>query len=207
MFNRIIEGLRISLFFLVALFIWAIWSLEPLLKNNPADFQAAGSIVVAWAILFYGRDRLARENAIHSSNKALLVAAHNSIEARLELHKSIAENTQNMNMMAYAKLIRLLGIRDSELGCNDEAIERLELTVNDTKKHIELHEAAVDADGELSKQLELSNDVESTQKPWTKLLYRAELGFAVFGTLQWGYGDKWVGAAHVLVPGLKHWWY
>ena len=206
MFRKLAETLRISVFFLVAFSIWATWSIAPFFQNRPADFQAAGSIVVAWAIFFYGKDRLFRENAIHSSNKALFTAAHNSLNARLEFHRSLAENTQNMNSLAYARLLRVLGLRDEELGDNDKAIQNLEATSEETEAHYKLGEDARRADMELEKQIGRSNEMEEVQGKWTKIVYIAELGLVIFGTIQWGYGDRWVEAVHATYPELNLWW-
>lgn len=206
MFRKIGEALRVSAFFLIALSIWAIWSVNPFFSNNPTDFQAAGSIIVAWAIFFYGRDRLFRENAINASHKALFVAAYNSVNARLAFHQSLAENTQNMNSLAYAKLLKMLGIKDQDLGDNDDAIEDLERSLQETEQHYQLGQNSRDADVELERQLSLSDETELVQGKWTRILYVVELAMVVFGTIQWGYGDRWVVATHNAFPELSMWW-
>ena len=206
MFEKAMERLRVSAYFLIAFFIWAIWSIEPFFANRPQDFQAAGSIIVAWAIFFYGRNRLIREDAIHASNKQLFVASHNFLITHLELHQSKADNTANMNSLSYARLLKMFGLKDREMGDTDEAIEALKRSVDNLEKHTQLVENARAADAALTDSIEFNQKTEGAETTWAKIIYRVELGLVIFGTLQWGYGDRWVNSFHKNLPQLESWW-
>ena len=84
MFEKLPHIVSASLFSICAIGIWAVWSLPAFLQNNPADFQASGSIIVAYAIYSYGRDRTSRERAVAKSQENALISSHNMILKRLE---------------------------------------------------------------------------------------------------------------------------
>lgn len=187
---------RIVGFVALTICIWLAWSLPPILAKNPEAFQAAGSIIVAWSILFYARDRSSREKLIqqHRHNAMILVA--NRLDARIEFADSLANNTADMHTLAYAKVLKKLGLQDSELGNTDQIIDNLEASYREaeepTSKHSQLYQKLVTAETEATAAIELMTSEESVQSPWVRLLYNVELLFAAFGTLQWGYGNQWL---------------
>ena len=145
MFEKLPHIVSASLFSICAIGIWAVWSLPAFLQNNPADFQASGSIIVAYAIYSYGRDRTSRERAVAKSQENALISSHNMILKRLEFQESLAENTSNMHSLSYLKLCKALGLRDDAVGDQDAAISVLEQNMREYMEHYTLYDKLVNA--------------------------------------------------------------
>jgi hypothetical protein len=123
-----------------------------------------------------------------------MILVANRLDARIEFADSLANNTADMHTLAYAKVLKKLDLQDSELGNTDKIIENLEASYREaqepTSKHSQLYQKLVTAETEATAAIELMKSEESVQSPWVRLLYIVELLFAVFGTLQWGYGNQ-----------------
>ncbi|MFK7964935.1 MAG: hypothetical protein AB8C46_13310 [Burkholderiaceae bacterium] len=59
---------------LLAVVVWLILCLPPLLSNRPDSFQASGSIIVVVAILIYARERTRRESEVSQAQRIQIVA-------------------------------------------------------------------------------------------------------------------------------------
>lgn len=194
MFSAMPHWLRASFSSIIAIFIWAIWSLPSLIENRPVDFQASGSIIVAWAIFSYGRDRAKREKAISNAQTNAMVSAHNYLHAELEFSKSLSHNTSNMHSLSHLKILQALGMQDSNVKDTEEAIKSLELEAADQFEHNSLFAKLQVASKKAEDDLKMATNMNIEQGKWVGHITRVELVFAIIGTLQWGYGDRWVTA-------------
>ncbi len=206
MFEKSKSFLRIFLFFIIAICIWAIWSLGSLINNNPADFQAAGSIIVAWAIVDYGQDRKSREKIRNMYQTNLVLSAIKYQAALLEMHERRAENTANRDALVHFRLLETLGLKDSAVADQRLAIKELEALAEDNSENERLHNQLVSAQKLAQSDQEAWVAHEKEYEPWLRYVARAELVMVVFGTLQWGYGDRWVATVHTQLVPLAHSW-
>jgi hypothetical protein len=78
---------RVLLFHLVFLAVWCVFSLPAFLRNDPTSFQAAGSIVVAFAIYNLSRARADYER-VHQAHFINRFSAH---VLRLDEHHKAQE--------------------------------------------------------------------------------------------------------------------
>jgi len=187
---------RAALFIIVTVFIWCSFSLVPLLENNPDSFQAAGSIIVAWAVIFYVRNRTSRERQISLAQRDAMICSFNRQEAFREFADSLANNTANMFSLSYLTLLRTLGLQDEFISDMDKEIANLRTAQSETKAHDKLYDRMLEANDRSNQANATWMDFEKSQQPWTTLLGRVELVFIVVGTIQWGYGNHWVVALH-----------
>lgn len=206
MYKTIMSFFRKFLFILIALIIWAIWSLGPLLNNNPADFQAAGSIIVAWAIVFYGRERVSREKirGIYQSNA--LFSSIKYLETRQQMHEKIAENTANRDALCHFRLLETLGLKDTAVPDQLLAIRELEMLAKDDTENEKLYRDFRSAQERSHAYRNEWNEHEERHEPWLRVIARLETVAVVFGTLQWGYGDRWVKMIHDTTIPLSAGW-
>ena len=196
--------LRAFLFLLSSTGIWLVWCLGPLLANEPSRFQATGSIIVAWGIFSFGRNKIKREKSIAMTEKNELVSAIEYIRQQLSFHESLATNTANVHTLQHYQLLETLGMNYENGPDLEKEIAHFEKLTGDHSNHNRLHAEL------LAKQKTALNDatrmksVRSEQQPWVQLLTKLELFFVIFGTLQWGYGDVWVELLHnELIPLLN----
>tara|TARA_Y100000815_G_C13303217_1_gene485424 strand:+ start:783 stop:1436 length:654 start_codon:yes stop_codon:yes gene_type:complete len=186
------QRLKTFLFVLCSFAIWCNFCLAALLSNDPSGFQTSGTIIIAWGVFWYGRDRVAFEKSIQATQRNQLFSAVNHLNARLDYHESLTENTQNQNTLSHLKLLKVLNIKDQMGRTPDADIASLEELLSDQTRHDNIFEKLrketelVASDKEIAKQLNFS------QSHWEKVSGRVELWFIIIGTLQSGYGDQFV---------------
>ena len=187
---------RAFFFSFAALGFWLIWCLDPLLNNKPESFQAAGSIIVAWGIYSYGRERSTREKILNSINTGAIISAVNRVSAAQEFHESVAENTANIHLLNHYRLIKSLGMKAPEVGDLNSAIAKLEAILANRERHDELYDKFVKMHDVVLEDTNQMRSARDGHEPWVKFLTKLELYFVLFGTLQWGYGNLWVETLH-----------
>ncbi|MEM7318066.1 MAG: hypothetical protein AAF408_03490 [Pseudomonadota bacterium] len=190
MFRSLALPTRAFLFVVTTIGIWCIWCLGPLLSGDEKAFQAAGSIIVAWAVASWGADRGSRQRIISKYQENAFVSAINAQEAKMRLHEKLSHDTADMHSLSYFKLLRTLGLKDEAVDNQDKAIAELEVAQRDRSETKKLHQEAEFA---VKNQIKANREwqlVNSEEEPWVRLLLRIELFFVVLGTIQWGYGDQ-----------------
>jgi hypothetical protein len=185
----------------LAVAFWLVWCLDPLLNNKPERFQAAGSIMVAWGIYRFGKERLTREKILNSANAGAIISAINRLSAAQSFHESLAENTANMHSLNHYKLMKQLRVKSQHIDDIDSAIEELEARLSDRTKHDELYDKFVSLHNDVTDAVDEKSVARNRHEPWVGYLASLELYFVIFGTLQWGYGNFWVETLHQgLIP-------
>ena len=187
---------RAFLFVIGAISIWLIWSLEPMLSNEPIRFQAAGSIIVAWSIFSFGRDKILREKSISTTENNAIISEISRLRNHLEFSESLAENTANSHTLQHYQLLKSLGMTYPTISDLDQEIKILEDLLADKEHHSQQYEALKVAHNSSIHAIKRSKIVRKEQEPWIRLLTKLELFFAIFGTLQWGYGNVWIEILH-----------
>lgn len=187
---------RHAVFSASAALIWLIFSLPPLILNNPDAFQASGSIIVAWAVLFYARDRARRENEIVKAQRQQLVAILDEHDAWGDYHAVKSKIEFQEHELRHLKLLKSLGHAASGETGVAEQIAELEADLADRSALEKLRIRREAKDREAKDAAKRAEATARHQGPAAKLLSRLELVLIVYGTLQWGYGDKWVGLVH-----------
>ncbi len=126
------------------------------------------------------------------SQKDLITDAIQLGQARQEYDASLAENTANVHMLNHLQLLRTLGLRDTNIPDIDLEVSKLKQLTEDRTEHNKIYKNLVDKSEQVKKSQEASDRVSNVQGKWAKRVGRVELWFVIFGTLQWGYGNKWV---------------
>ncbi len=184
---------RMTLFFLLALMIWLVFCLPPLLTNRPDAFQASGSLIVIMAILIYARERALRQNDV-------ALAQRNQINAMLDEHDTWGSyhesRVKRSALETEAQLIELrCAVSDNKEQTSElnSRIAQIQKTLSESRSHHEhLHQQMQKSH---AKWVEVHSDAEEivqSQGPAAKSLERLEIALVVIGTLQWGYGDQLV---------------
>lgn len=182
---------RKSLFALVMVLFWFLISLPALSSGDPLAFQASGSLVVAAGIILLATRRLDFSQRIQNSELAALLAAINRLEALRKLTEERLHITFDLHMLQIAELSRRAGVP------NPNGPE----TTDEIRKHAEELERRIAGRTEIPPPPEETdaitaiNDLTTAREffdPWLPFLWRLELLFIIFGTLQWGYGNQWV---------------
>lgn len=101
-----------------------------------------------------------------------------------------------MHTLSYLKVLRKLGLQDTEAGNTEQTISELEERWNDQVGHTKLHAKLGLETKRASKAGRYLEELVGVQEPWARFLGCVELWFIIFGTIQWGYGNKWVEILH-----------
>lgn len=187
--------IRATLFFISFVAIWSVWSLPPLIANQPEEFQAAGSIIVAWGILFLIPQRVRHESTIRVAEEIAIVSLIERLEAHRKISDSKTELTFDLHMAQIAQLSKHVGAPNLIGPETDEEIGALSKSIQE-RTGGRTHMPPPKEDATAQRSLDQLRSIRSNFNPWLKLLWRIELGFMAFGTLQWGYGNQWVGPIH-----------
>lgn len=193
MFKKILGKIRAFLFVITAFAFWALFSLEALLENKPLDFQAAGSLVVCIAIFQYGLQKIKGTEYLANVNDTMVFTTLSYLRSRFEFTDSLTKNTFNLRELNRANLIKKLDLGASYEDV-DEKIEELENFFENLADHESKHQKMIARERAMLDAHAVWERNNNQQRSWAKLSGNIELALLIFGTLQWGYGDRWVRA-------------
>ena len=83
-------------------------------------------------------------------------------------------------------------MRDDAVGDQDAAISVLEQNMREYMEHYSLYDKLVNAYEHAEEDRKLAIKTSDLQSKWITIIGTIELWFLIFGTLQWGYGDRWI---------------
>lgn len=193
--DRIPFWLRAALSTLSYLGVWIAFSLPPLLNNQPEAFQAAGSIVVAWGVLFIGTKKIQYETSLRIADEVMITSALNRLEAHRRISDERTELTFDVHMLQIAQISAHSGVPNTIGPQSPEEIQDLSESIQQrTSKG--MFRPPPPEDEQATKALTQLKSIRSKFDPWVKLMWRMELTFVIFGTLQWGYGNHWAVALY-----------
>ena len=187
--------LRYTGYFLCFSGIWAIFSLGHLMANEPEAFQAAGSIVVAFAVFTLARSRVSYESALRRSQEIFIAAYLKKLDEQRKINEQRTENTFRMHALQIAQMSMHLNVPSIVGPSNAEELRREEEELQQLFANGS-HFPPIEAVSELGKaQTQLETNV-SNLEPWANFIWKLEVFFIILGTLQWGYGNFWVTFIH-----------
>ncbi len=187
--------LRALLYTLSYLAIWANFSLPHLIENRPVEFQAAGTLIIAWAIFFLGRHRLQYEQATHSAETHALIASLNRLEAHRTINEERLNLTFDLHMLQLSELSKKVGIPNPFGPTTAAEISDHALSIQ-KRMNGKVEIEAPEEDRIVAEAIKSLKANKKEIVPWTKLTWKIELFFLVAGTLQSGYGSFWVTIIH-----------
>jgi hypothetical protein len=186
--------LRATMAILLYVAIWSNFSLPALLRNDPFAFQAAGSIIVAWAIITIGRERFQSEESLQNAQYGSIVSALNRLEKHREVNEERLSTTFDLHLFYISQNADKLGIPNpNNLSRDDMRAWAMDLNKILYEKSGPVQ---IEEDQLVKDSLDYLKEVRETTGVWVKLQRRVEIVFLVFGTLQWGYGNKFVEAIY-----------
>jgi len=190
--EKIVIGRRLILTLLAAL-VWLVWCLPPLIGNRPDDFQASGSVIVLLAVLIYARERVRRENEVFDAQRLQIVSMLEQHDSWGDFHASQTKRDTIENDIKILRLRSAMKLSKDEHQEIDQRIEKLSIDLSDgAERHGQLEKKFEVSHAASMKANVASEETVRLQTPNAKAVEKLELALIAYGTLQWGYGDRWV---------------
>ena len=181
----------------LAAVVWLTLCLPPLIVNKPEAFQASGSIIVVLAILIYARERARRENVVTQAQRSQIVAMLEEHDKWGSYHESRAIRSSMENEVQLLNVRRSIEHDAKEQAQLRERIVSLQQALDENAKtHADLYAQMQQSHASWIDVHKDAEEVVQVQAPAAKTVERLEIFLIVFGTLQWGYGDRWVEYLH-----------
>lgn len=182
---------------ILAMLVWLAWCLPSLLANLPDAFQASGSVIVVMAVVIYARERSKRESEVTQAQRRQIVAMLNEHDHWGSFHESRVSRSALKNEIQLLELRRLMSSGESAIKSVDDRIASVQQELIDTSdKHARLHENMQQSHANWVKINSDAEDIVLRQAPTAKAMEKLEIFLVALGTLQWGYGDRWVEMFH-----------
>lgn len=166
--------------------------MPPLVHNEPANFQAAGSLIVVVAILMLSRARAQYENTYRDWIKSRFSARLSKLDEQVRVIEERANFTANLHSLQIAQISDQMNFdhpwREVKKEKWEEIAENLNLQLDKNTPFPDLPRKISE-----SENMELQfKDFEGEFLPWMTRVWRLEVVLLILGTLQWGYGDRFV---------------
>lgn len=176
--------------------IWAVVCVPKIWLEDETRFQAAGSLVVAYTIAILVTRRAAYDRSLALSQEVAVTTALNRIEAHRKISEIRSDNTADLHAVQLVQISNHIGV-PCPIGPQNET-ELRELGQDLEKRLAAESFPPPKEDQAFVKAIDQLKEKRTALETWVSFMWKLEVFFLVFGTLQWGYGDQWLIYARAL---------